>query len=415
MVLLLYKITTTICTSQFFQRNFEHYHVDYSRKSAPCCPQTERSISFACETRSLFRFLRSNLLFPFYVGSRCVTAFSSSTATSRDAAPAFAQDALPPMQSRRTLPLVGTSAASTAATRFSLSLVNDEEDTSPLSELNVILDAENEKKESFPENVLARIDCHLLGWQSGALRPSRLLPSPALRPRRDCKLCSLAAAISLRTCSGSRSVNRSRSRSSRTAREWPVECDRASCAVAGRRPDRGRMALRWDPICCSSSASCLRSSSSSSVTTSITTATGSGPSPCRATTVSLEMLLATGIDPKLGSSSLLVSLFGSRLQRQTGQVTWLASHSPMQSGWKAWLHLGNSLSRSSSSNSLRHTAHSSAPPFPIRSALASAYLMVGNASTTSASSPRGRRCLRDREMKASKLGTAARSSSDLAA
>ena len=356
------------------------------------------------------------------MGTCCVAAafFSSSAAaaTSRDAAPAFAPDPpLPPMRSRRTLPIAGTSAASTAATRFPLPLVDDEDDTSPSSELTVIL-LDAEKKDSFPENVPARSDCHLPGRPRGALRPPRLLPSPALRPRRNCMLwCSPAATISLRTCSGSRSVNRSRSRSSRTAREWPVECDRASCVGAGLRPDRDRTARRCVPICCSSSASCLRTSSSASVITSITTATGSGPCPDNA--VSLEMLLATGIGGKLpSSSSLLVScLFGSRLQRQTGQVTWLASHSPMQSGWKAWLHLGRSVSRSSSSNSLRHTAHSSAPPpcLPTRSALASAYFMVGKASTTSASSPRGRRCLLDREMKASKLRMARSSpSADLA-
>uniref|UniRef100_A0A0E0EMG1 Uncharacterized protein n=1 Tax=Oryza meridionalis TaxID=40149 RepID=A0A0E0EMG1_9ORYZ len=58
----------------------------------------------------------------------------------------------------------------------------------------------------------------------------------------------------------------------------------------------------------------------------------------------------------------------------------------MQSAWNAWEHLGSSRSVSSSSNSLRHTAHSSAP-LPALCAFTSAYAMVGNAPSTAGSSP----------------------------
>ncbi|KAG6554000.1 hypothetical protein Mapa_004917 [Marchantia paleacea] len=55
---------------------------------------------------------------------------------------------------------------------------------------------------------------------------------------------------------------------------------------------------------------------------------------------------------------------GTRLQRHRGQVACEKNHMSMHSGWKRWPHFGSNLSRSSSSNSLRHTAHSdkSLPP-----------------------------------------------------
>ncbi|KAF7080485.1 hypothetical protein CFC21_084558 [Triticum aestivum] len=291
----------------------------------------------------------SKVPFLFYVRTCRLAALSTSPATE----PTLALDTPPPRGE--------PSRKSTAATRFPLILVDDDEDASPPSELSVLLGVEK----NLPDNVLVylRNDGHL----------------PALCARRY-ELCSPAAAtISLRTCSGSHSVNRSRSRSSRTtAREWPAEYDRTSFAAfvpAGRDPDR--IARRWVPIRCSSIASFLRCSASSSVTTSMTTAAGRAPLSAwwwRTTVISLELLLASGTGGLLASSSLPPSLLGSRLRRQTGQVTWLASHSPMQSGWKAWLHLGSSRSLSSSSNSLRHTAHSSggAAFLPTRSALASA-------------------------------------------
>jgi hypothetical protein len=152
----------------------------------------------------------------------CATAFSSSAA-SCDTVPALALDGLPPMWSSRMPPLSGTSTASTAATHFTLALTleDDVNDTSPPSELTVALNAK--KNDTFPENVLTRRDCNLVVQPRGLLHPPQLLPSPACRPRSDCMLWSPAVTLSLRMCSDIRSVNRSMSRSSRTAKEWPVQ------------------------------------------------------------------------------------------------------------------------------------------------------------------------------------------------
>jgi hypothetical protein len=120
-------------------------------------------------------------------------------------------------------PLSGTSTASTAATHFTLALTleDDVNDTSPPSELTVALNAK--KNDTFPENVLTRRDCHLVVQPRGLLHPPQLLPSPACRPRSDCMLWSPTVTLSLRMCSDIRSVNRSMSRSCRTAKEWPVQ------------------------------------------------------------------------------------------------------------------------------------------------------------------------------------------------
>ncbi|RDX83883.1 hypothetical protein CR513_35153, partial [Mucuna pruriens] len=64
----------------------------------------------------------------------------------------------------------------------------------------------------------------------------------------------------------------------------------------------------------------------------------------------------------------------------------------MHSGWNTWLHLGIKRSVSSSSNSFKHTAHSSVAR-PILRLLTVEYTKVGNVSMTSRSRPRWRRAI----------------------
>ncbi|RDY06148.1 hypothetical protein CR513_09916, partial [Mucuna pruriens] len=59
----------------------------------------------------------------------------------------------------------------------------------------------------------------------------------------------------------------------------------------------------------------------------------------------------------------------------------------MHSGWNTWSHLGIKRSVSVSSNSHKHTAHSSVP-FPSLWILTTEYSSVGNASITAGSRPR---------------------------
>ncbi|GAB4844980.1 hypothetical protein Ancab_038373 [Ancistrocladus abbreviatus] len=66
---------------------------------------------------------------------------------------------------------------------------------------------------------------------------------------------------------------------------------------------------------------------------------------------------------------------------------WDVSQGSMQLGWNTWLHLGNIRKTSSSSNSLKHTAHPRAA-LPNLCNLTSEYKNVGKVSITSLSSPR---------------------------
>uniref|UniRef100_A0A804PZ68 Uncharacterized protein n=1 Tax=Zea mays TaxID=4577 RepID=A0A804PZ68_MAIZE len=294
---------------------------------------------------------------------------SSSISLSQDAAPTLAPvtAGATPRQSKRTLPLAGVTEPSDAPPIFSRlvlaaapPVVMDD-----ASRSGALLDAD--QNGTRDDNVRVMNDGHRSDLPSRALRA----PPRSRRPVRRRLSSPAAATISLRTSSGSRSVNRSTSPSRRVvAREWPVECDRGTSGAG--RPDRDRTARRWLPIRSSSIASSRLLSSSPSSPAPSWLASIATWSCCRPSPVASPA----------GSS-------GSRLHRQTGHVTWPASHSPMQSGWKAWLQLGSSRSSSSSSNSLRQTAHSSAASLPpTRSSLASAYLIVGNDATTAGSSPR---------------------------
>lgn len=75
------------------------------------------------------------------------------------------------------------------------------------------------------------------------------------------------------------------------------------------------------------------------------------------------------------------------LALQTGQVARDVNQASIQWGWKTWLHLGNKRSVSWSSNSFKHTAHSSSP-LPILRPLTAEYARIGKVSTTSWDRPR---------------------------
>ncbi|WVZ81949.1 hypothetical protein U9M48_029272 [Paspalum notatum var. saurae] len=313
---------------------------------------------------------------------------SSSVSLSPAAAPTRAPDtAGAPRQSKRTLPLGGVRDPSDAAPPvFSRLPVLSVVVVPPAAAAAAAASAASgaalrdaDQNGTLDESVRAISDGH---------RSNRALLLPPRDPgpvRRRLSSPAAAATISLRTCSGSRSVNRSRSPvppSTRgAAREWPVERDRGTTRSDR---DRHRTARRWLPIRSSSAASLLSSSAPPWLTSMSTTwSRCSSASP-----VLLLPLPTSSPEPAAAGSS---SSSGSRLQRQTGHVTWPASHSPMQSVWNAWLQAGSSRSSSSSPNSLRQTAHSSAASLPpTRSAFASAYRMVGNAATTAGSSPRCR-------------------------
>uniref|UniRef100_A0A8R7URZ8 Uncharacterized protein n=1 Tax=Triticum urartu TaxID=4572 RepID=A0A8R7URZ8_TRIUA len=212
------------------------------------------------------------------------------------------------------------------------------------------------------------------------LLPRRVLP-PA-RPSRNAwrlfvRRSLPAATTSRRTCSGSLSVYRSALSAGAAASECPVVCERGNCA-AGLRPDLLRSARFTLPIRTSSAASSLLtlSSSVSSAASVITTVTCSGgavgvsSAGCGANVAATSSRSGVA-DAAAAPDATGASAPGTRFARQTGQVTCDASQASMQSAWNACEHLGRRRSVSSSSNSLRHTAHSSSP-LPTLCALTSA-------------------------------------------
>nr|CAB3501779.1 unnamed protein product [Digitaria exilis] len=163
--------------------------------------------------------------------------------------------------------------------------------------------------------------CHDTERQSVASHRGVLSTASGYPARLAARRCLLTAASSFMTCSGSRSV--CRSRVSMADCWWWNSCDLAAPKLI---TDSGVNAA-------ATRHASSRSSSSSS----------SGSS--RATVRSVIAGAGAAV----------------RSARQSGQVTAPASQGSMQSGWNTWQQAGRTRRSSSSSNAARHTAHSSGP------------------------------------------------------